>query len=326
MSSAPDNPRHASAPACNDCRDNFPLPQALDVFDQMVVAGYVERRTACTACPAAHKPCLEPAAQGLPAVELHTARSPHAARPAQPSEPARRSNPRHAYELNRQRIAQLWSEARPIVEGDAGNRYLQRQGVTSPAPDTLRLHPALEYWHNDHSGRAACLGTFPALLAALQIDVHPHGLFKPAVRHTVALQRFYLTARGTPAPVPVFTKATGTDGHIKGAAVRLSAPRVQADGVVLGVAVGLVSALRFAAALRMPVWAVSDPAALAHFRWPRGVTHLHVFTDSSDAAHAVPACELARKAARCGLTCYVQTITPPRALQPTKTAHPAPNV
>ena len=98
-----------------------------------------------------------------------------------------RINLQHAYEQNRQRIAQLWSEARPIVEGDAASRYLARHGGHDEWPDTLRLHPALEYWHNDHSGRAACLGTYPALLAALQIDVHPHGLFKPAVRHTVAL-------------------------------------------------------------------------------------------------------------------------------------------
>lgn len=234
-----------------------------------------------------------------------------------------RTNLQHAYEQNRQRIAQLWSEARQLAPGDAGDRYLTRHGarpqnfgsVLDAWPDTLRLHPALEYWHTDSQGRATCIGTFPALLAALEIDVHPHGLFKPAIRHTVALQRFYLTARGTPAPVPSFIKATGTDGHIKGAAVRLSAPRVQADGVVLGVAVGVVSALRFSAALRMPVWAVADAAALAHFRWPREVSHLHVFTDTSEAAHAVPACELARKAARCGLSSYVQTIT-----------NPAPNV
>ena len=232
-----------------------------------------------------------------------------------------RINLQHAYEQNRQRIAQLWSEAQPMTSGNAADRYLLRQGVHGAWPDTLRLHPALEYWHTDSQGRAACIGTFPALLAALEIDVHPQGLYQSAERHKVALQRFYLTPRGTPAPVPSFIKATGTDGHIKGAAVRLSAPRVQADGVVLGVAVGVVSALRFSAALRMPVWAVSDAAALAHFRWPREVTHLHVFTDTSDAAHAVPACELARKAARCGLTSYVQTVTPRTANTTT-----APNV
>ena len=55
----------AKAPAspCTNCRDNFPLPEALDVFDTMVIAGYVERRTACGMCPANAKPCLDMGAQ-----------------------------------------------------------------------------------------------------------------------------------------------------------------------------------------------------------------------------------------------------------------------
>ena len=112
-----------------------------------------------------------------------------------------RTNLRHAYEQNRQRIVRLWSEAQPIIEGDPASQYLARQGLHGPWPEALRLHPSLEYWHADGLGHAACMGAFPALLAALEIDVHPHGLFRPAVRHTVALQRCYLTARGTPAPV-----------------------------------------------------------------------------------------------------------------------------
>lgn len=50
----------AKAPAspCTHCRDNFPLPEAADVFDSMVIVGYVERRTACDLCPASAKPCL----------------------------------------------------------------------------------------------------------------------------------------------------------------------------------------------------------------------------------------------------------------------------
>ena len=48
----------ASANPCDKCRDNFPLPEAVDVFDRMVIAGYVERRTACDLCPGAVKPCL----------------------------------------------------------------------------------------------------------------------------------------------------------------------------------------------------------------------------------------------------------------------------
>ena len=50
----------AKAPAspCTNCRDNFPLPVAADVFDSMVIAGYVERRSACDRCPSDAKPCL----------------------------------------------------------------------------------------------------------------------------------------------------------------------------------------------------------------------------------------------------------------------------
>ena len=56
----------AKSPAspCTNCRDNFPLPEAADVFDSMVIAGYVERRTACDLCPESAKPCLDVRTQG----------------------------------------------------------------------------------------------------------------------------------------------------------------------------------------------------------------------------------------------------------------------
>lgn len=46
---------------CTKCRDNFPLPVAMDYFDQRVIADYTQRRSACTAMPDAVKPCLQPA-------------------------------------------------------------------------------------------------------------------------------------------------------------------------------------------------------------------------------------------------------------------------
>lgn len=54
------------AKPCQNCRDNFPLPEAKDFFDQQVVLGYVRRRSACTACPAAEKPCMAKASQQAP--------------------------------------------------------------------------------------------------------------------------------------------------------------------------------------------------------------------------------------------------------------------
>lgn len=46
------------ASPCAGCRDNFPLPVAADVFDRMVVDGYVKRRSACAKCLEGAKPCL----------------------------------------------------------------------------------------------------------------------------------------------------------------------------------------------------------------------------------------------------------------------------
>ena len=50
-----------AATTCTKCRDNFPLPVAMDYFDQRVIADYTQRRSACTAVPDTEKPCLRPA-------------------------------------------------------------------------------------------------------------------------------------------------------------------------------------------------------------------------------------------------------------------------
>ena len=51
---------------------------------------------------------------------------------------------RHAYEVNRARIASLWAEARPVSADDAAGRYLARSGAAQGTwPAALRLHPAL---------------------------------------------------------------------------------------------------------------------------------------------------------------------------------------
>ena len=48
-----------STSLCASCLDNFPLPTGpMDVIDQWAVKDQMDRRTACTLCPAASKPCL----------------------------------------------------------------------------------------------------------------------------------------------------------------------------------------------------------------------------------------------------------------------------
>lgn len=210
---------------------------------------------------------------------------------------------RHAYEVNRARIASLWAEARPVSEGDAAGRYLARSGVALGAwSQALRLHPALDYWHMQADRKPVCLGQFPALLALFEVDTYPRGLQGAPVPHAVALQRIYLAADGALAPVPAPVKLTGKAGPALGACARL-AP-ADSTSRVMGMAVGIATALRIAQAARMPVWAVPDASLLAHARWPRGLRHLHVFVDARDPALWQPAAELARKASACGLQVF----------------------
>lgn len=213
---------------------------------------------------------------------------------------------RHAYEVNHQRIADLWAQARPVAAGDAADRFLRASGaaplVPGDWPASLRLHPALDYWQVAGNGISVCQGQHPALLVLLQLDVFPYGLRGQAVQHAVALQRIYLAGDGSLAPVPAPVKATGMAGPGQGAAAQL-APFDSGSGA-WGVAVGVVSALRIARATRMPVWAVPDAAALAHVRWPRGVRSAHLFIDPAAPAQWSPAAELARKASACGLDVY----------------------
>ena len=207
---------------------------------------------------------------------------------------------RHAYEVNRARIASLWAEARPVSADDAAGRYLARSGVANGTwPAALRLHPALDYWHMHADRRPVCLGQFPALLALFEVDTYPQGLQRLPESHAVALQRTYLAADGSLAPVPAPIKLTGKAGPALGACARL-APADSASRV-MGVAVGIAPALRIARAARMPVWAVPDAALLAYARWPRSLQNLHIFIDASDPGQWRSAAELARKASACGL-------------------------
>lgn len=214
---------------------------------------------------------------------------------------------RHAYEVNRSRIASLWAEARPVEQGDPAGRFLRSGGVEPSVshgtwPAALRLHPALDYWHMQANRQPACLGRFAALLAMFELDTYPQGLGSAPEPHAVALQRIYLAADGTLAPVPVPVKLSGHAGPALGACARL-AP-VDGERSVMGLAVGIAPALRIARAAHIPMWAVADAPALAHARWPRGLQHLHVFVDAHDPDQWKPAAELARKASACGLQVY----------------------
>lgn len=224
----------------------------------------------------------------------------------------KRASTQHAYDQNHERMKAIEAQTQKVEPNDPADTYLRQQGAWQPTtPAVLRFHPALEWWDVDARGLALCRGRFPALVAKLQNEVFPQGLRRPSELHTVALQRIYLpTQVGSALPVPAFIKTTGTTGDSRGAAVRLAEPVRLAGELTLGVAVGVINALRCAREYGLPVWAVADLAALAHFRWPRGLDRLHVVADHLD---HIAVRELTRKASMCGLRVTEQN-TPAQGL------------
>jgi len=173
---------------------------------------------------------------------------------------------RAEWAVNAKRIASLWARCVPVTGGDPAHRYLCRRLKldTLAVPACLRVHPALDYWHDGKK-----LGKFAAMVAPLTA---------PDSR-TVALHRTYLTDDGQKADVPTVKKLTGTAGPLAGASIRLASPR----GGVLGIAEGLETALAAWLASGVPTVAAYCAGALAGYVWPAGVKRLVIFADADEA-------------------------------------------
>ena len=76
----------------------------------------------------------------------------------------RQAEQRQQWTRNAERIRAMWSQCLPLSRNDPAALYLLRRGFGGdwPMPATLRLHPALPYWHG-----TAKLGLLPALVAPM---------------------------------------------------------------------------------------------------------------------------------------------------------------
>ena len=202
----------------------------------------------------------------------------------------RQAQQRQQWAAAAERNRQMWAQCVPLTPGDPVVMYLRRRGFGGvwPLPEALRLHPALDYWHD-----GAKLGTFPAMVAPLTA---PDG-------RVAALHRTYLTADGRKAMVPTAKKLTGAAGPLAGASIPLHAPRAG----VLGVCEGIETALAAWCASRVGVAAAYCANALAEFRWPTAVQRLLVFADA-DRAGREAAEKLRARAAAARLR--VEVLTP----------------
>ena len=168
-------------------------------------------------------------------------------------------------EYLRSKYKKLWSEGRPVVEGDAVHSYLSSRikGIKS-IPNTIRCHPGLEYWEpsQDSADKYVCKGTYPALLAAVQ---GPDG-------NATNVWRIYLNADGTKLDVPDAKKAAGMFLS-PGGAVRLQEP-VNGE---LGIAEGIENALAVITLFNIPCWSTLNAGEMSKFEIPKGYEHLTKF-------------------------------------------------
>lgn len=183
-------------------------------------------------------------------------------------------------------LTKVWSESRPVIEGDAVWLYLNRRLGISKVPAGLRHHPALNY--RDADGKD--LGRFPAMVAKI---AYADGT--PASIH-----RTYLTALGDKAPVPQVKKIMAGKPLISGA-VRLSAV-----GPCLGIAEGIETALAASIRFGVPFWAATNAALLESWFPPVGVERVMIAgdNDASFTGHAA-AYALARRLVQKGLAVEV---------------------
>jgi putative DNA primase/helicase len=168
-------------------------------------------------------------------------------------------------EYLRSKYQKLWSEGRPVVEGDPVYKYLHARikGLTS-IPRTIRCHPGLEYFERsgDNGDKYVCTGTHPALLAAVQ---GPDG-------NATNVWRIYLNADGSKLDVTDAKKAAGA--FLKpGGSVRLQEP----TGDELGIAEGIENALAVIAIFDIPCWSTLNAGEMSKFEIPAGYEHITKF-------------------------------------------------
>lgn len=183
-------------------------------------------------------------------------------------------------------VARLWSEARPIVKGDAVDLYLCNRGLGMDGyPPSLRCHPALGYYEHVTKGKPAQLvAAFHAMLAQVQVG---------ASDEVVTLHRTYLlNGRQAPVPDPKKMLSAGYEG---------GAVRLGTVGKKMGVSEGIENGLAVLKRHGEGVWAGLNASNLEHLNLPDQVEELKIYGDNdadSDYTGQVAAYLLARRFCR----------------------------
>jgi putative DNA primase/helicase len=203
-----------------------------------------------------------------------------------------------------QRLASMWSSAKPISNGDLAMRYLATRipGSRIAPSSALRLG-MLEYRHEKK-----VLGSWPGILARFEL---PDG--RLGTLHRTYLERSAPTKATIVAPDGEILSAKRNDltlNPLAGGAVRLMDP---VNGEI-GVAEGLENACAAHMLFGVPVWECLNRVLLQQFVVPEGlgirVVHIFVDYDEVDAktgkSPGVSAgVELAKRLCKDGFTVFM---------------------
>ena len=202
-------------------------------------------------------------------------------------------------------LIRLFNAAAPI-DGTPAALYLKGRGLSpelfDACPD-LRYCPALPYWITRCAdNRPACIGSFPAMLAAVRTpDGTLQGLHKTYLQTDGrgAWRKFAGIHPDTGEPLPAKKMAARFAGSLKGAAVHLFPPDFQ--GRIIA-AEGIETALAAWQLFQTPAIAALSAHGLQNLQWPHGTETLLIAADNDHSQTGRKAAEaLTRRAARAGI-------------------------
>lgn len=144
-------------------------------------------------------------ALGLIPYEYNDRKMPSLLSKVDPPDPLNTIQQEHSSQHSLQKI---WTETQE-AEGTLVETYLKSRSLTVFPPSTLRFHDGLDYWEQTEDERWICTGTYPAMVAKVQ--VYPSSALQ-------ALHRTYLDWKGggkAPVPCPKKIKGKAIGGAVQ---------------------------------------------------------------------------------------------------------------
>lgn len=159
-------------------------------------------------------------------------------------------------EDRRRLLRALWTEAKPLEDGDLVTRYLGARGLVAETPE-LRFAPAVK----DGEG-----GVRPAMIARV---------LTPEGDRVATLHRTFLRPDGMAKAEMASPRKLAPGLVPDGAAVRLGPVKAE-----MGVAEGIETALAASLMFEQPVWAAISSGMLAKWTPPAGCSDVTIYADN----------------------------------------------